>query len=229
MTTPIQGAEARFLAYVEGRERYSQLLQDLWVLHSTGEQRGGFFVEFGACDGRAYSNTLLLEERFGWRGILAEPSPVWWERLQRNRPGATIDRRCVYSASGQRLPFVVPRQAELGGLTATAFLDSNSTARRAHLPVVVETVSLLDLLRTHGAPKVIDYLSIDTEGSELEILSGFDFDAYRFRLLSVEHNHTPARDQIRRLLERHGYHRTLASLSKWDDWYFDPVLLGARP
>ena len=53
----------------------------------------------------------------------------------------------------------------------------------------------------------IDYLSIDTEGSEYEILAAFPFEDWDIRLITVEHNFTPMREDIRTLLERHGYVR----------------------
>ena len=73
-------------------------------------------------------------------------------------------------------------------------------------------------------PDVIDYLSIDTEGSELEILQTFDFDAYKFRLITVEHaGEKEKREKICSLLESKGYNRWLPILSRWDDWYIGPV------
>src|SRR5262249_12101999 len=69
--------------------------QDLWVLHETRHKIDGYFVEFGAADGASGSNTLLLERDFDWRGILAEPNPVWHDDLKRNRKAA-IDTRCVF-------------------------------------------------------------------------------------------------------------------------------------
>lgn len=71
----------------------------------------------------------------------------------------------------------------------------------------------------HNDPKEIDYLSVDTEGSEFSILSAFDFDAYRIRVITVEHNFTPAREQIRDLLESRGFVRKMESVSLVDDWY----------
>lgn len=69
------------------------------------------------------------------------------------------------------------------------------------------TRSIADILRASAAPAVIDYWSLDTEGSELAILRGFPFEAYRIRVLTVEHNRQPVRYDIERLLNRHGYRR----------------------
>ena len=83
----------------------------------------------------------------------------------------------------------------------------------------VETVSLNDLLSQNGAPKRIDFLSLDTEGSELEILETFDFDTWDVRLIVVEHNFTEARQKIYDLLTSKGYERRLETLSDVDDFY----------
>ncbi|HEX7947688.1 MAG TPA: FkbM family methyltransferase, partial [Phenylobacterium sp.] len=70
-----------------------------------------------------------------------------------------------------------------------------------------------------GAPRRIDYLSLDTEGSELDILAAFDFDAWDVRLITVEHNHTDRREAVFDLLTGKGYARKFESLSRVDDWY----------
>ena len=75
------------------------------------------------------------------------------------------------------------------------------------------------MLERHGAPRNMEYLSIDTEGSEYDILSQLDFDRYMFGVITCEHNFLPAREQIHRLLTSHGYVRKLEDISKFDDWY----------
>lgn len=190
--------------------------QDLFVMAQLGFPSGGYFVEFGAADGVAGSNSYLMEKDFGWHGIVAEPGRCWHERLSSNRSCA-IDTACVWRETGRTLQF-----SEVDGFpvlsTISEFRDVNSASRvRSRYPVVA--VSLRDLLARHGAPRDIDYLSIDTEGSELEILRGFDFDEYRIRVITCEHNYSSAREEIHALLRQHGYERKFEFLSKYDDWY----------
>jgi hypothetical protein len=83
----------------------------------------------------------------------------------------------------------------------------------------VETISLQDLLVSHGAPKYIEFLSIDTEGSEFEILKNFDFQSYRFGAICVEHNFADTREKINGLLLANGYQQVHIDLSDFDDWY----------
>jgi FkbM family methyltransferase len=212
--------EVRFLAYIFERieTSKSQILQDLWVGFELAEKRGGFFVEFGATNGLTNSNTWLLENHFGWSGILAEPNAVWHAELSRNRR-CVIDRRCVYSESGQTVSFVSPDDPELSAISVTGGRDHFAGVRQAAATFDVETISLNDLLDEYHAPDVIDYMSVDTEGSEFEILEGFDFTKRHIRLLSVEHNNTPQEAKIDQLLTKHNFRRRFPEFSQWDGWY----------
>lgn len=199
------------------RRAVSQLGQDLWALKQTGYKRNGFFVEFGATDGLLLSNTYLLERDFGWTGLLAEPNPAFLSDLRRNRT-ATVCDTVIGARTGDEVEFIF---ADVyGGIADYAGSDNHAHRREAYRSqgqiARRSTVSLEDFLTANGAPREIDYLSIDTEGSEYDILSAFPFDRWSIRLITVEHNFTPQREQIRQLLERFGYRRTEA---QWDDWY----------
>ena len=211
---------ALFLA-LNRMQSSAQLLQDLWVLWETREKENGFFVEFGATNGRTLSNTYLLEKKYHWRGILAEPLPFWHQALSRR--SATIDKRCVWSETGKELKFIAAYIPEFSGLVDVAGDDFNAKDRENAREITVETVSLYDLLKQNNAPPIIDFLSVDTEGSEYEILSHFDFSAYKIRFIAVEHNFVePKRQEIHDLLARHGYVRKFEEFSAYDDWYANP-------
>ncbi len=199
-------------------DSHAQFLQDLWVTYELPGLRDGFFVEFGAADGVKSSNSCYLERELGWSGILAEPARIWRGKLHAER-NCFIDERCVWTVSGERLMFNQPRIALHS--TIDAFSDSDSLAhtRQDGERYEVETVSLNDLLAHWKAPSRIDYLSMDTEGSELAILEAFDFGRYDVRLISVEHNHTDKRQPILDLLTAKGFQRKFERLSNVDDWY----------
>lgn len=200
------------------RRSQSQYRQDLFALSETEFKRGGFFVEFGAAHGVRLSNTYLLEKEFGWSGILAEPARCWHESLAENRE-VPIETRCVWSRSGELLTFNEVSVAELSTLSSFSGSDAHEETRRVGTAYEVETVSLVDLLIKYNAPQQIDYLSIDTEGSELEILRAFDFQRYLVKVITCEHNFTPIREEIHSLLSQQGYVRKFRELSKVDDWY----------
>jgi hypothetical protein len=84
----------------------------------------------------------------------------------------------------------------------------------------IETISLNDLLKKYNAPKDIDYISLDTEGSEVNILEAFDFSQYKVKFFTVEHNNKEVnRQKIYDLLTSKGYDRVLTYISNWDDFY----------
>ena len=194
----------------------SQLFQDLFVLFALDQKRSGYFVEFGAADGRFLSNTILLEQDQGWHGIVCEPSAKWHADLSASRK-CRIDLRCVWNQTGKTLRFSEAPDAVLSTISDFASLDGHD--RSGSKEYLVETVSLNDLLIQHQAPRKMDYLSIDTEGSELTILKSFDFTRWSFQIITVEHNFTRARDEIYSLLVSKGYARVFENVTLQDDWY----------
>lgn len=200
----------------------SQLGQDLWVLEKLNWKRSGYFVEFGATDGVLLSNTWLLEKLFDWNGICAEPNPKFFEKLKNNRSCTTSDE-CIYTQTGEEVEFIF---ADVyGGIKGTGIDDKHFDKRLAYEKnghtKILKTISLNDILEKHNAPLTIDYLSIDTEGSEFDILQSFDWAKYQIRCISVEHNFTEMREKIRSLLKDQGYHECIEK--KFDDWYFKNI------
>jgi FkbM family methyltransferase len=210
------------LTAVEARKVFrsskSQLGQDLLALIASGTGKPGFFVEFGSADGVALSNSFLLEKELGWAGILCEPSRSWHEDLKRNR-SCIVDTRCVYSRTGEQISFSENYIGELSGITEFTGDDHHGLLDRTTTSYQVETISLLDLLRHHDAPKHIEFLSVDTEGSEFEILNAFDFSQYTFGAICVEHNYLENRPKVKQLLLANGYRQVHPGLSDFDDWF----------
>jgi hypothetical protein len=200
-------------------ESKSQLRQDLFVLSELNFKKNGFFVEFGATNGKDLSNTYLLEKNFGWTGILSEPAKIWRSEIEMNRPHSFIDTSCVWNVSHLTLKFNETKEPELSTINIYIEKDGHSSARKSGKHYDVSTISLIDLLKKYNAPKHIDYISLDTEGSEFEILSAFDFNEYTFEIITCEHNFTPNREKIHDLLSRRGYIRKYENVSGFDDWY----------
>jgi len=209
----------------------SQYAQDLFVISELENKvTNKFFVEFGATDGVQWSNTWLLEKKLGWSGILSEPARTWHKNLSLNRSCA-VDHRCVTDSTGKQVNFLETgyptdrfkvSTPELSSISKYA--NSGDWASKTRLEnsieYQVETISLNDLLIFHNAPTNINYLSIDTEGSELAILRGFDFGKYSVDIVTVEHNNdAKTRKAIYDLLTSYGYVRKHEKISGADDWY----------
>jgi FkbM family methyltransferase len=196
---------------------YSQLGQDLEVLKFYNNKENGFFVEVGANDGISLSNTYLLETKHNWRGICCEPIPILFNKLITNRPNSICINEAVYNKSGLTLSFDIAACSLVSGISQ--HIDAHKTRVDANKTTInVQTISLMDVLEKANAPSFIEYMSLDTEGSEFEILKNFDFKKYTFGLIDVEHNGVePRRSQIKNLLLANGY--VYKGENKWDDMY----------
>jgi len=202
------------------RRFYSQLGQDKWVLGVVFPGVGdGWFVDVGAGDAVAGSNTMALEEA-GWRGVCIDPFPTGDWSVRR----ATLLDEVVSSRAGERVSFRAA--GTLGGIDRHLGLWREQTSEA---PLVeLQTTTLAEVLERVHAPPFLHYLSLDTEGSEYEVLLGFPFERHRVGALTVEHNgEQPKRDRIRQLLESHGYR--LEREQVVEDWYVpDPEWNGGR-
>ena len=197
---------------------HAQFGQDLFVLSELGFKKNGYFVEFGATDGVEKNNTHILEKKFNWEGILAEPAKIWQKKLNENRKWH-IDDNCVWLKSNATLVFNEVSEPELSTIGSFSSIDGHFHARRKGVKYNVNSISLNDLLKKYNAPKNIDYLSIDTEGSEFEILNNFDFSSYDIKIITCEHNFEKNREKVHQLLKKNGYIRKMKEFSKFDDWY----------
>jgi FkbM family methyltransferase len=203
--------------------------QDKWVVEKIGRKDQGYFVDIGASNGVSNSNSYVFEKSLGWKGICVEPNPNLraFPSLKDNRD-CICENVCIYSERGEVEFIARGRRIETSGIYSDC--SSNmimSLAEKGHPIIKVPAITLMDLLKKHDAPKVIDYINIDTEGSEWEILKDFDFSEYAFLTLTIEHNYWSGtnwdekekvkKDNIRNLLCQNGY--ILDEELPWEDWF----------
>jgi FkbM family methyltransferase len=208
---------------------HSQIGQDKWVHSVIGDKTNGYFVELGACDGLYLSNSLYFEQTHGWQGICIEPNDNYLENLRKNR-SCHVSNELIYSHEGVTVPFSLCRGN-------SSILDENKNPFTTTNNIVEkQTTTLSKIFDTYSAPSIIDYLSLDVEGQEYNILSTFPFDRYKFRCMTIEHNapHVGPEMQtkIRNLLEANGYKYVKGNddIHNWnhgpiDDFYIHPELV----
>lgn len=164
-----------------------QFGQDKVVDNYFGENPG-FYVEVGAHDGKSYSNTHFLQFRRGWHGLCVEPNRALFEKLARTRlDGTCYCFPCALDSSSGEAAFI---EADWWGtlekrLTSKhneEFLEGTKQER-----TIVEMKTLQELLNVAGVLHV-NYLSLDTEGNELQVLQGVDWEKVSFDIMSVENN-----------------------------------------
>lgn len=207
------------------KEIKSQLYQDIFASFIINDRFDKSFLEFGATNGIDLSNTYMLENELSWSGSLAEPDRNWIEDLKKNRPNSNIIRECIWSSSGEKLNFFSSNVHVLSTLDDFKYSDKESmpgnTSDRVKDGKIyqVETISLNDVIKKHYDEKVPSYISIDTEGSEYEILNSFNFKKYKPAVFTIEHNFTDLQIKIDKLMKENNYHRVFKNLTAFDAWY----------
>jgi hypothetical protein len=192
---------------VNDPDSFAQLNQDVWVMRVI--KTPGFFLELGAFHPVDLSNTYLLEKN-GWRGISVDPFPSGdWG----TRPNTTLVTSVV-TGDGRDIDFI--KADELGGIEEHVGCHRNKVMGKPKVRLPSKTPT--QILEECNAPMDIDYISLDTEGSELEILQAFPFDKYNVKALTVEHNYEePKRTMIKNLLRAKGF--VHAAPNMWDDCF----------
>ena len=134
----------------------------------------------------------------------------------RARRKAVLDTRAAYSSGGESVAFVSYEELS----TLLPFRSGDGHDREGRPVIQVETATLDGIFAAHGVPGEIDYLSVDTEGSELEVLKWLDLGRYRPLAMTVEHNSVPwRRPEIIERLGRCGYRPVLEDRSGVDAWF----------
>ncbi len=196
---------------------YSQHGQDKFIYETFFKDKiDGFFVEAGANDGIAQSNTFFFEKTLGWKGLCVEPIPEVFERLKNNRR-CTCFQGCISNFEGTatfveflRRTSAINNDLEkfyircAGDCDAIQNLvaslksslvsglvekfDPRHLERWGHLPNKIISVPCYlpkTVFDMYGI-KHIDFLSLDTEGGEFDILKSIDFSSVYISVLQVE-------------------------------------------
>jgi FkbM family methyltransferase len=204
---------------------YSQLAQDCWVHYMMPSKKRGVFVEIGAGDGVYLSNTKYLEEAHSWSGILCEPNPDHHASIEENR-SAILCKDAIVGRGGGTASFFItanPYLSRLEGEFAADLHDALGNRRDAK-KIDVQTTAFDTMCENYGL-SFIDFVSIDTEGSELEVLNGISFEKWRIPLLCVEHNHTSSASSIYKHMVSLGYKTWLSNFTQTDYFFFHPEYL----
>lgn len=157
---------------------------DIQLAEAIGWEREGTFIELGGNDGLQGSNTFLLENELGWRGIVIEAVPQLAAEAYRNRPQATV----ICAAASQS------SECSVIGM---AYRDLMSRVVSGPADMMVATVTLSSVIDCVAGGTAPELLSIDVEGHELAVLAGLDLSRHRPTWVLVE---TDQPDEVGKLL-----------------------------
>ena len=186
---------------------YSQVGQDLFVINYFGNDYKGIFIDIGANDGITFSNTKLLEE-FEWTGICIEPIKKTFDKLVKNR-NCICHNIAIDNFNGTK------KFLELNGYSEmlSGIIDNfdpkhlerinreivQHGGNKIEIEINVKKFSdVIDLID-------IDYISIDVEGSELNILKSIDFNKHKIKIFGIENNYPETFSEIENFLKLYNY------------------------
>lgn len=199
----------------------SQFGQDQFVAERLQFKRNGVFVDIGANDGITLSNSYFFEKKLDWTGVAVEPLPEIFQQLSQNR-NCKLAKICISNTSGiVNFLHCEAYNGMLSGIVSKFHFKHGHSIERANNAtsgtneiIQVDSMTPMQLLKEHTIDR-IDYLSIDTEGGELDILQSFDLNAISVHFVTIENNHYDLK--IRRYMRRRGF--CLVAIAGVDEIY----------
>jgi FkbM family methyltransferase len=190
---------------------YSQQGQDKYVATKFFPHlRYGVFIDIGAHDGKTYSNTLHFEKK-GWTGICVEPLPSVFKVLKTTRQcicvNAAIDivngetnfvSNTGYTEMLSGIEKYYPEKHHARRLKEQRIMGGSTEI------IKVPTIRLDTLLEKHGINRV-DYLNVDVEGGEYEVIKSIDFNTVDIHVIGFEDNYQENSASIISYLTTKGY------------------------
>ncbi|XP_037071376.1 uncharacterized protein LOC119092521 [Pollicipes pollicipes] len=167
-----------------------------FVLSLTNNKTGGFFVECGAFDGETMSNTLLLERRYGWSGLLMEPARQLFAKMVTKRRHAWLLEACIsnrpysYEAQFQELAFLGTLEDNVTSMSWSdvsqhqqgMFYGKPMSERRQYSVPCYPLDAVLAALGSRS----VDFFSLDVEGVEMGVLASIPWRQLDIKIVSVE-------------------------------------------
>ena len=207
----------------DGEALYSQGKEELIVRHFFRDRHDGFFLDVGCYKWQELSTTYYLESALGWSGIALDEHREGYER---NRPRTRFRNFVVGDVDGGEATFFVSVSGK--GVSSTSsnwirrFYQAVAPDVKAQIKKIRVPQTTLDSLLAREGVEVIDFLSMDIEGSEPQALLGFDIDRFRPQLVAIEMADS-SRRLIRNYFEAHDY-EVLSGYVEYDkiNRYFRP-------
>jgi hypothetical protein len=186
----------------------SQIFQDLFACFFCNYKKKGTFIEIGGGNGVDLSNTYILEKKFKWNGVICEPDNRLHDNILSKRE-CFLETKPVSNYSNKKIYFYFKGLYDSYGSSVY-----NASAKE------LKSISLNNLIKKYQLGKDIDYISIDTEGSELDIIKNFNFNKHNVKIFTIEHNFNKnIRKNIYKIFKKNNYERIFKYISYMDDWY----------
>jgi len=169
----------------------SQIGQDRTLFKLFNGKTNGYFVDLAANDAVYLSNTLTLEQEYGWRGLCIEANPGYMTMLAKRK--CQVVQAVVGEIDNVDVDFYF--NGGLGGIVGSEFDNKVGSSQ------VLKTVSVQNIFSYLEVPRIIDYMSLDIEGAEEWAFQTFPWNLYTFNVITAER----PKQNLRETLKREGY------------------------
>lgn len=193
---------------------YSQFREDK-ILDQIFANQVGTCVEVGANDGITGSTTYYFEKK-GWKCVLVEPVPELCGKIRHFR-SAIVFECAASSESGEDVFYVSESAESLSAFSPTVPLQKQIESGINNVREIRVRKRTLDGIIDEVGISEIDFITIDVEGHELEVLKGFSIERHRPRIIIIEDNSDQVDVSIRAYMEEKGYKAFLRT--GVNDWY----------
>ena len=192
----------------------------------------GSFVELGALNGVNLSNTIMLERCWGWRGLLVEANPLSYEELERSGRTAHKEHAAVCEAGSGNMTIALSRKHhEISGFLSSYV--NGSMKRFSRYVNLSDTAQVpcarLDvLMKRADMPARVNFLSLDVEGAEFDVISTVDPARFDVVLVELDRRDNDKDQKVRARLTGAGLVRS--NFGIWtSEVFLNPVLASRLP
>ena len=198
---------------------YSQFDEDKIIFDLFSRKKIGCCVEVGANNGIDDSTTFFFE-KIGWKCILVEPNPDLCDEIRKVRQGRLFEC-AVSNKKGQATLYIAEGAERSHGVSTLSDKKEDQQRIRGYgfqcKPIKVKVKTLDDILKQSEIDCEIDFISIDVEGLELEVLNGFSIEKWKPRIMMVEDNYNLENKSVKKYLKKHNY--ITFNRTGVNDWY----------
>lgn len=214
---------------------------DHWVAEIFNYKTNGFFVDAGATGG-TNNSAIVLEKTLNWDGISVNPNTSHYNLVKNKQKRMNVEKAALWSSNGIIDFYDIPKgtfsksvysynkmKQDLSYASAVVGHEGNYAKDEVieHGKIIkIESITLESLLKKYNAPEVVDYIGLDVEGSEYNVLKVFPFDKYKVLAMSIENS-----DNFQDYLESVGFTRVVNPFcpKAHEHHYINNKILGDYP
>lgn len=166
---------------------HSELQEELFIIDYFDKKNNGFVLDIGAADGITASNSFKIINEYNWRGLLIEPCHKHSSNLK-ILYDTIEDVNYFFGAVDQSRKETIFYEVVENEIGLSNTVGESNTRNQKYITYQVKCLDINSILERYKVPKDIDFISLDIEGSESQVLDNWNFEKYKVNLWCVEEN-----------------------------------------